>query len=133
MYSIIDRVLMDTNKFYSYLDFQNNLDSTVTNIIDYPGAKDLMENRLNYLNNYTGFNHTIIIDSISEFSNNLSIGDDLWISANVVDANEVILFYRNDNSGIFKNYQYLAAGTQNDGITGDFIYGGKIPNIGNQT
>ena len=94
MYSIIDQsVLMDTNKFYSYLDFQNNLDSTVTNIIDYPGIKDLMENRLNYLNNYTGFNHTIIIDSISEFSNNLSIGDDLWISANVVDANEVILLY----------------------------------------
>ena len=134
MYSIIDQsVLMDTNKFYSYLDFQNNLDSTVTNIIDYPGIKDLMENRLNYLNNYTGFNHTIIIDSISESSNNLSIGDDLWISANVVDANEVILLYRYDNSGIFQEVSMLDDGTQNDGIAGDFIYGGKIPNIGNKT
>ena len=134
MYSIINQsVLMDTNKFYSYLNFQNNLDSTVTNIIDYPGIKDLMDDRLNYLNNYTGFNHTIVIDSIMESSNNLSIGDDLWISAQVIDASEVVLFYRFDDIGVFQEVPMLDNGTNNDGLAGDFTYGAKIPNIGNQT
>ena len=38
MQSLIDEdVLADVNKFYSYDDFINNLNSTVTDFIDYPG------------------------------------------------------------------------------------------------
>ena len=41
MYNTIDQsVFLDSNKFYSYLHFQNNLDSTVNNTIDYRGISD---------------------------------------------------------------------------------------------
>lgn len=134
MHQIIDQsVNLDSNKFYSYLDFQNNIDSTVTNTINYPGIKDLMSNRMNYLSNYSGYNHNITIDSIKEYNNTLSIGDDLWITANIIDADQVVLFYRFKSSGAFQETLMLDNGNNNDGVIGDFIYGAKIPNIGNNT
>ena len=134
MHQIIDQsVNLDSNKFYSYLDFQNNIDSTVTNTINYPGIKDLMSNRMNYLSNYSGYNHNITIDSIKEYNNTLSIGDDLWITANIIDADQVVLFYRFKSSGAFQESLMLDNGNNNDGAIGDFKYGAKIPNIGNNT
>ena len=134
MHQIIDQsVNLDSNKFYSYLDFQNNIDSTVTNTINYPGIKDLMSNRMNYLRNYSGYNHNIAIDSIKEYNNTLSIGDDLWITANIIDADQVVLFYRFKSSGAFQETLMLDNGNNNDGAIGDFKYGAKIPNIGNNT
>jgi spore coat protein CotH len=134
MHQIIDQsVNLDSNKFYSYLDFQNNIDSTVTNTINYPGIKDLMSNRMNYLSNYSGYNHNITIDSIKEYNNTLSIGDDLWITANIIDADQVVLFYRFKSNGVFQETLMLDNGNNNDGVIGDFIYGAKIPNIGNNT
>jgi spore coat protein CotH len=134
MHQIIDQsVNLDSNKFYSYLDFQNNIDSTVTNTINYPGIKDLISNRMNYLSNYSGYNHNITIDSIKEYNNTLSIGDDLWITANIIDADQVVLFYRFKSSGAFQETLMLDNGNNNDGAIGDFIYGAKIPNIGNNT
>ena len=134
MHQIIDQsVNLDSNKFYSYLDFQNNIDSTVTNTINYPGIKDLMSNRMNYLSNYSGYNHNITIDSIKEYNNTLSIGDDLWITANIIDADQVVLFYRFKSSGAFQETLMLDNGNNNDGAIGDFKYGAKIPNIGNNT
>ena len=134
MHQIIDQsVNLDSNKFYSYLDFQNNIDSTVTNTINYPGIKDLMSNRMNYLSNYSGYNHNITIDSIKEYNNTLSIGDDLWITANITDADQVVLFYRFKSSGAFQETLMLDNGNNNDGAIGDFKYGAKIPNIGNNT
>ena len=134
MHQIIDQsVNLDSNKFYSYLDFQNNIDSTVTNTINYPGIKDLMSNRMNYLRNYSGYNHNITIDSIKEYNNTLSIGDDLWITANIIDADQVVLFYRFKSSGAFQETLMLDNGNNNDGAIGDFKYGAKIPNIGNNT
>ena len=134
MYQIIDQsVNLDSNKFYSYLDFQKNIDSTVTNTINYPGIKDLMSNRVNYLSTYSGYNHNIAIDSIKEYNNTLSIGDDLWITANIIDADQVVLFYRFKSSGAFQETLMLDNGNNNDGAIGDFKYGAKIPNIGNNT
>ena len=134
MYLTIDQsVLLDTNKFYTYLNFQNNLDSTVNNIIDYPGISDLMNSRLYYLRSYSGYNHNLIIDSVVESTNNISIGDDLWITANVEDATQVILFYRSTNYGVFQEINMLDDGNNNDGLSGDLTYGVKISNIGNQT
>ena len=131
--SIIDSsVIADTNKFYSYSDFQNNLDSTVNYIIDYPGINDLMSSRSSYLTNYPGFNHTISIDSVNESISNPNIGDDLWISCKVIDANEVILFYRTSSSDIFEQTNMFDNGLNGDLVAGDLIYGANISNIGNQ-
>ena len=134
MRQIIDQsVNLDSNKFYSYLDFQKNIDSTVTNTISYPGIKDLMSNRMNYLSTHSGYNHNIAIDSIKVYNNTLSIGDDLWITANIIDADQVVLFYRFKSSGVFQETLMLDDGNNNDGAIGDFKYGAKITNIGNNT
>ena len=92
-----------------------------------------MNNRFNYLNNYSGYTHNLAIDSVREFSSILAIGDDLWITAKVEDANDVILFFRSSNYGVFQEITMLDDGNNNDGISGDSIYGAKISNIGNQT
>ncbi|MDG2440902.1 MAG: CotH kinase family protein, partial [Crocinitomicaceae bacterium] len=42
-------VLADTNKFYSYSDFTANLTSTVSDLVDYPGISELMDDRSVYL------------------------------------------------------------------------------------
>ena len=134
MYSTIDQsVFLDSNKFYSYLHFQNNLDSTVNNTIDYPGICDLMNNRFIYLSNYSGYNLKPSYRLSERIISSLTIGDDLWITAKVEDANEVILFSGSSNYGIFQEITMLDDGNNNDGLSGDSIYGAKISNIGNQT
>ena len=49
---IDDAVQSDVNKFYTYDDFLNNLNSTTSDLIDYPGISDLMEARTDYLLEY---------------------------------------------------------------------------------
>ena len=54
--SLIDSyVYNDTNKFYSYEDFKNNIDTTTGSSSDqYPGIKSIMEARFDYLDTYPG-------------------------------------------------------------------------------
>ena len=61
-------VLNDTNKFYSDQAFYENLDSTVTDFVEYPGIKDLMEGRAAYLLNYPGMDDAPSIQNVSEYS-----------------------------------------------------------------
>jgi spore coat protein CotH len=124
-------VMNDTNKFYSYNDFQNNASNTVNDVIDYPGISELMNSRTTYLSNYPGYNNEPIIDSINYYPLNFSNGDDIWISAKVTDAVDVFLYYRNGSNQIFKSINMLDDGLNNDGTSNDSIYGAKISNSGN--
>ena len=47
-------VFSDVNKFYTNADFTDNLDVTVKDLVDYPGIKDLMLGRQEYLQSYPG-------------------------------------------------------------------------------
>ncbi|MDB4285679.1 CotH kinase family protein [bacterium] len=124
-------VASDTNKFYSYIDFQDNLDVTVADLIDFPGIKDLMEARSAYLSTYPGFSGAPTLANINHAPQTPAIGDDVWIIADVADADEVILAYRNGGSGLFGKITMLDDGTQNDGTAGDGTYGIKLSGIGN--
>ncbi len=99
-------VFNDTNKFYSYTDFQDNLTSSVSDLIDYPGITELMDARSTYLNSYIGFSGAPAISNITS-SANPTVGGDLTISASITNADEIILAYRYSSWIYFKLYQCL--------------------------
>lgn len=131
--SIIDlSVQLDTNKFYSYQDFIDNKDSTVSDLIDYPGIIDLMEDRASYLNSYPGISGHPEINAVNHFPNSTIIGDDLWINAEITGMpTQVLLAYRKSSMDVFEWIQMVDDGNNNDGIAGDGLYGAKISSISN--
>ena len=132
MQSLIDAdVAADTNKFYSYTDFQDNLNSTVTDFVDYPGITELMDARSTYLGNYPGMNNEPVINTVDVSSTAITLGDDIWITAQVDSADTVILAYRYGSNTVFEKLYMLDDGTQNDGIAGDSIFGIQLTGIGN--
>jgi spore coat protein CotH len=131
MQTLIDTdVQNDTNKFYSYTNFQDNLTSTVNDIVDYPGITDLMDDRTIYLNTYPGMSGAPDITNISSSPTSLAIGDSVWITAKISNADSAILAYRFTSTDLFTKVDMLDDGNNNDGIAGDSIYGFLIPNIG---
>ncbi len=123
-------VAADTNKFYTYSDFQNNLTSTVSDLIDYPGITELMDARTAYLSAYPGFQGSPDINSFNHFPLEPTAGNDLWITADISNTTNVILAYRYGGSGLFTKVNMLDDGTQNDGAAGDGLYGFELNNIG---
>lgn len=133
MQTLIDTdVQNDTNKFYTYTDFTDNLNTTVTDLVDYPGITDLMDARNTYLSTYPGFQGAPDITNIVTIPATLSIGDSVWITSKVTDEDSVILAYRFSNSQLFTKVDMFDDGLHNDGIAGDSIYGYLINNIGNK-
>ena len=129
--ALIDTSVMnDTNKFYSYADFQDNITSTVSDLVDYAGITDLMDARSTYLNAYAGFSGAPTISNITS-STNPSVGGDLTISASIANANEIILAYRYSSWDLFQTLPMLDDGNNGDGFAGDGIFGATLSNIGN--
>lgn len=124
-------VQADNNAIYSYSDFQNNLENTVTDGIDYPGIAELMDARSVYLNSYTGFSGEPIISNVSYAPTAFAPGDELTVTADVLDEEEVYLAYRSGPSEAFKTVPMLDDGSQNDGSAGDGTYGKTLSNVGN--
>lgn len=133
MQDLIDpSVLADTNKFYSYTDFTVNLDSTVSDLVDYPGIFELMNPRSNYLLNLTWFAEIPVISAINSFPVAPTSGDSIWISAKITEVTtNASLVYRLSRNERFSAVQMMDNGTMNDGIAGDSIFGAFIPNCSN--
>ena len=122
----------DTNKFYSYADFIMNLNNPVTLVTaDCPGITQLMDARTTYLSAYTGFTGEPTIANISISPQNLVVGDDVWITADIADATEAILGYRFGNNMAFKTTAMFDDGNHNDGLANDGVFGGVILNSAN--
>lgn len=110
MQSLIDEdVLADVNKFYSYDDFINNLNSTVTDFIDYPGITDLMDARAEYLASYPGFANSPDITGITNSPEELELGGTMTFTCNASSAAEVFLYHRSD-SGLFQKVEMVNSG-----------------------
>ena len=133
MQSIIsDDVIADTNKFYSNNDFIDNLSSTVSDLIDYPGITDLMYSRALYLDTFPGIQGSPDITMVNHYPLNLNAGDDAFINATVSDINaNVLLGYRFSESESFTIVDMLDNGFFNDGNSGDGVFGALIPNVSN--
>lgn len=117
LYSLIDQsVYVDSNKFYSYTNFQDNMYATVSDLIDYPGIVDLMEGRTAYLSTYDGFQGAPIVDSVIYSPLEPIAGDTVIISTYINDVSNVLLAFKQDAGNLFEN------GLMNDqGLYGDVI------------
>ena len=87
-----------------------------------------MNSRTNYLSNYLGYNGGPQITNIISSPQTLTLGSDIWITADVVDATDVLLAYRFGKYNSFKKIQMYDDGNHNDGLAGDKKYGAKIDN-----
>lgn len=130
-FNIRSHVQADTNKFYSDEDFDANVDSTVSDLIDYPGLRDLMEKRLAYLSTYPAYNGEPKVRNVKHGPEGVQAADNASVSAQVEDAREVILFYRNGENELFMSAEMLDDGRQMDTLANDGIYTASIENISN--
>ena len=133
MQSLIDiSVQNDTNKFYSYSDFINNLTNQVNLVTDIcPGFTQLMDQRVSYLSNYKGFSGEPTISNISYTPQNFNLGNDLYVTADISNANEAFIFYRFGENMVFRQVPMFDDGNYNDGLANDGLYGAKIQNSSN--
>ncbi|MGB0431959.1 MAG: CotH kinase family protein, partial [Bacteroidia bacterium] len=128
---IANDVAKDPNKFYSYQAFEENIDTTVSDLIDYPGIFSLLDKRVDYLLNYYGVSGEPSIESVELLNDDITYGESLWIVANVTDAKQVDVGFRYANSGAFGSAKMYDDGQHNDGNENDGIYGVEIKNVGN--
>lgn len=127
LHQIIDEsVQNDTNKFYTYDDFQNNLYETVSDFIDYPGIVDLMEGRADYLSAYQGFQGPPDIENVSVFPEAPVSNDMLFITVQASNASEVILFYRTRPEIVFEELLMNDEGIDGDALAGDGIFSSQF-------
>ena len=127
-------VLADTNKFYSNDNFYDNINTTVSDLVDYPGITDLMDARSAYLQNYPGYQGAPVISDIGFSPQVFTAGDDVYILASVSDFSNlenVILAYRYGEDQVFKKVNMVDDGTQNDQNANDGIFGVQLSNVGN--
>lgn len=131
LYELIDSsVLADTNKFYSYTDFQDNLYSTVNDLVDYPGIVDLMEGRINYLSSYPAYQGAPQIDSIIYQPQEPISGDTILITSYIEGASEVVLAYRTSPNKVFEKFLMNDSGLYGDQFAYDHWFTGKVVSQG---
>ena len=127
LHQLIDEsVQNDAHKFYTYVDFQNNLYGTVSDFIDYPGIVDLMEGRSAYLSGYPGFQGAPDIQGVSVFPETPVSNDMLLITAQISNASEVILFYRTRPHIVFEELLMNDEGIDGDALAGDGIFSSQF-------
>ena len=124
--SIIDPyVQADPNKLYTYSDFLSNVYNSVgggQQVI--VGITQLMEARVNYLNNHPLFQYSApVITNITYTPTPVSYNSEVWIIAEVSNANIVKLAFRFLQTSKFEKIEMYDDGNHNDGAAGDGVYG----------
>jgi len=115
-------VELDTNKFYGFDDFQANFDSTVSDLVEYPGITDLMADRSEYLLSLPGISNPPTISEVG-LSAPLVFGGQASIGAVVEGAEDVRLYYRHSGDALFEWMPMTSSSM------GQYV--GVVPNAGN--
>ncbi len=118
-------VQADPNKFYSYTDFLNNLDTTVggsSGMKLYPGLRDFMEARAEYLETYPGFQGAPVIGYETP-DPDFRQGKWLYLHATVSNATQVEAYYRCASRNTFSTVLMYDDGAHHDGMASDGFYG----------
>jgi CotH kinase protein/Lamin Tail Domain/Secretion system C-terminal sorting domain len=113
----------DPNKFYTYSDFLNNVNSTVSGLY---GIVELMDARNTYLLSLPEF--TATTPTISNITTPSSIpqSSTITITADITNTSYVYLGTRDREIDRFLKTQMFDDGAHNDGIAGDGVYGVSI-------
>jgi len=128
-------VQADPNKFYSYNDFLNNVDTDVNSGgmgggmggRTIPGLSNLMDGRSSYilgLSDFTKVSPTIsgitLSDSLPE------IGQNINITVSIANGESVYFNYRDKDLAPFTQLQMYDDGLHSDGVAGDGQYGVSV-------
>jgi hypothetical protein len=131
--SIIETdVLNDPNKFYSNADFYINIDTTVSDLIDYVGLRDLMENRAIYLSTYPGMSDEPTIINTTDLELEYNLGETITFTAELTDVNEVFFYYRFLSTDAFTQLLMNDEGVNGDVLADDGIYSVDLEKASNQ-
>ncbi|WP_298221584.1 CotH kinase family protein [Flavobacterium sp.] len=126
--TIDSSVQSDANKFYTYADFLNSLNTTmlVDDNFSSSGIVELMTGRKNFLSNLPDFTaiKPVISDIVPSNATPL-INTNISFTANVTNtnANAVLFGYRTRLNMAFTKIPMFDDGAHNDGVAGDNIYG----------
>jgi hypothetical protein len=127
--TLIDAAVQaDTNKAFSYAQFQNAL-TTNTTVGSYqvPGIVTLMGARATYLQSTSEFMATApAISGVVNSPSAPSVGDTVWITASVNNCTNVIVGHRADQILKFTKESMFDDGLHHDGISGDGVYGAGV-------
>jgi hypothetical protein len=127
-------VMADTNRFYTYQAFLNNMDTTVagnTPGMFYIGLREMVEKRSAFLRGLPGFNAHPVILSHQTGNEQPAKGEILPVTATVHGAEEVWLYYRYGQHDLFSRMRMYDDGFHGDSLPGDGIWGGQLPVEGN--
>lgn len=126
-------VQADNNKFFTYNNFQDNLDSDVggggggPGGGNTPGIVNLMEGRVNYLLGLTDFQNTEpTISEITLSNSDPLIGEEMTITAKLSSLNHASLAYRDQLGAPFTKVEMFDDGNHGDGAANDGIYGASF-------
>lgn len=125
--ALIDaHVQADTNKFYTYQSFLENLDQSVTYTVAYPGLTELMDARTAYLATYPGFTGEPLIGAVTHAPEGIAVGGSLTITVPVSGADTVLLMVRSGTRGRFQRMPMWDDGAHGDAAAGDGVYGVQL-------
>ncbi|MBK9284479.1 MAG: CotH kinase family protein [Sphingobacteriaceae bacterium] len=119
-------VLSDTHKTYSYTNFQNGLNANVSvGSYSVPGIQTLMNGRNAYLQTQPEF--TLQAPSLSIISNSSpSLFSNIYFNVTVNNATNTWLAYRTSGKNSFTKILMTDDGNQNDGTSGDGVFGASF-------
>jgi hypothetical protein len=130
-------VSADPNKFYTYTNFINNINTDVSGANgSAPGLTNLMNGRNTYLSALADFTGTQPnITSISVSNSQPAIGTSVFITATVTNASSsgVYLSFRDAGFSPFLQVQMFDDGMHGDGTASDGIFGSTINVSGGKT
>ncbi len=122
-------VQADNNKFFTYSNFLDNLNSDIGGGPGpgggaTPGIANLMDGRNTYLLGLFDFTQTEpIISSVALSNPTPVISENISILASITNENAAFLGYRTDIGAPFQRVQMFDDGAHNDGGANDGIYG----------
>lgn len=124
--AIIDAAVQaDDNKFYTYAQFNGNINTDYNlGMNTAPGLANLMNARTAYLSGLSDF--TTTQPSISDVVTNTTdpeVGDVVTFTATITNNNAALLGYRTDQYAPFTTIEMYDDGAHNDGAAGDDVYG----------
>lgn len=132
---IIDsEIRNDPNFGYSYSDFKDNIDNSITGGVgsvpgrpSYVGITELMDVRVAYLNSAPEFiAPQPVITNITHNPSDILPHEDVWITAEVQTADIVQLAYRTSQKDMFNKIDMFDDGIHNDTNAGDDVYGVSV-------
>ncbi|RKX24494.1 MAG: hypothetical protein DRP45_08075 [Candidatus Zixiibacteriota bacterium] len=117
-------VQADPNKLYSYSAFLDNVDISASGVV---GITELMDDRATFVMSLPDFLATQpSFAGVAHTPSDPPPGSTVWFTAEVSNANAVMLAYRHGSVSSFSKTAMFDDGSHNDGAAGDGLFGMSV-------